>query len=243
MDSEHNAIYQILQNENKSSIKNITLTASGGPFLRMNKKNFKNITVADALKHPNWKMGKKISIDSSTLMNKVFESVEAQKLFDITDDKIDILIHPNSLVHAIIKLKNGLLKFIYHETSMIIPLANAIFDGKLNISEFYKSRKRKSNFGIENLYFEEVNSQIFPSIKLKKQANEYPSSAIIINACNEILVDQFLKKKIPFLSINKIIMAILKDRNYKKYAIRNANTINQISAIDIWARNKIISKY
>ena len=116
------------------------------------------------------------------------------------------------------------------------------FDGKLNISEFYKSRKRKSNFGIENLYFEEVNSQIFPSIKLKKQANEYPSSAIIINACNEILVDQFLKKKIPFLSINKIIMAILKDRNYKKYAIRKPKNIKQINEIDFWAREMTCKK-
>ena len=86
-------------------------------------------------------MGKKITIDSSTLMNKIFELVEAQKLFDIPISKLDILIHPNSLIHAIIKLKNGLNIFIYHETSMIIPLANGIFDGKINIDEFYKPKK------------------------------------------------------------------------------------------------------
>ena len=158
IDSEHYSILKLIENHKINQIRKIYLTASGGPFLNYKHTQFNKIKPKDALKHPKWKMGKKISIDSSTLMNKVLESVEAQKLFDITDDKIDILIHPNSLVHAIIKLKNGLLKFIYHETSMIIPLANAIFDGKLNISEFYKSRKRKSNFGIENLYFEEVNS-------------------------------------------------------------------------------------
>ena len=85
-------------------------------------------------------MGKKITIDSSTLMNKILELIEAQKLFDIPNNKLDILIHPNSLVHAIIKIKNGLSMFIYHDTSMIIPLANAMFDGKLNIKEFYKNR-------------------------------------------------------------------------------------------------------
>ena len=91
-----------------------------------------------ALKHPKWKMGKKITIDSATLMNKILELIEAQKLFSIPNSKIDILIHPNSLVHAIIQLNNGLIKFIYHDTSMIIPLANAIFDSNLNIENFIK---------------------------------------------------------------------------------------------------------
>ena len=95
----------------------------------------------DALKHPKWKMGKKITIDSSTLMNKTFEVIEAQKIFNLPLNFIDILIHPNSLVHAILELKNGLKKFIYHDTSMIIPLANAIFDGQLIIDDFYKDKK------------------------------------------------------------------------------------------------------
>ena len=233
VDSEHFAISKLLENHKMSDIKKIYLTASGGPFLNYKKKQFKKIKPHSALKHPKWKMGKKISIDSSTLMNKILELIEAQKLFEIPRNKIDILIHPNSLIHAIITLNNGLTKFIYHETSMIVPLANAMMDGKLNIEDFYKT-KNKNYF--ENLIFKSVDKKVFPVINIKNRVNEYPSSSIIINATNEILVDQFLKKKIPFLGISKLIMAILKDRNYKKYAIRRPKNINQINEIDIWAR-------
>ena len=181
-------------------------------------------------------MGKKVTIDSATLMNKMLELIEAQKLFNISDNKIDILVHPESLVHAIVEFNNGLIKFIYHETSMIIPLANAIFEGKLNISEFYKTKDKKFVSNIKNLVFKLVDKKTFPIIKLKKRLNEHPSSSIIINASNEILVDQFLQKKIPFLTIIKIIMIILNDRNYRKYAIRKPKNIEEIYNIDKWAR-------
>ena len=242
VDSEHYSIMKLLENHRNSEIKKIYLTASGGPFLNFKPKKLKNIKPKDAMKHPKWKMGKKISVDSSTLMNKILELIEAQKLFNIPNDKIDILIHPNSLVHAIIELKNGLKKFIYHETSMIIPLANAMFDGNLNIDNYIKSNLNKNKKIIENLIFEKVDKKIFPIIKLKNIANKYPSSAIIINASNEILVDHFLRKKIPFLSISKIIMGILRDRNYKKYAIRKPKNIEQINKIDNWARQITINK-
>ena len=183
-------------------------------------------------------MGKKISIDSATMMNKIFELIEAQKLFDIPQNKLDIVIHPESLVHAIVELKNGLFQFIYHETSMVIPIANAIYDGKININEFLKIKKKKNYIGIRNLNFRSVKQKIFPVVKIKKRINEYPSTPIIINACNEILVDQFLQKKIPFLSISKIIMGILNDKNYRKYAIKTPKNINQIFKIDLWARGK-----
>ena len=117
---------------------------------------------------------------------------------------------------------------------MIIPLANAIFDGKLNIKEFYKTNKKKDK--LENLVFNKVDKKIFPVFNLKNRANEYPSTSIIINAANEILVELFLKKKIPFLSISKTILKILNDRNYKKYAIRKPKNINHIIEIDNWAR-------
>jgi 1-deoxy-D-xylulose-5-phosphate reductoisomerase len=241
VDSEHFSISKLLQHHQLDDIKKIYITASGGPFLNFNVNQLKKITIKDALKHPKWKMGKKISIDSSTLMNKVLELIEAQKLFNIPNNKIDILIHPNSLVHAIIKLKNGLTKFIYHETSMIIPLANAIFEDDLNIEYFYKSKKKR-NKPIESLIFQEVNKTTFPIIKLKNRLNEYPSTPIIINSSNEILVEQFLAKKIPFLSIYKIIMTILNNRNYKKYAIRNPKNIYQIKKIDQWARAQTMKK-
>ena len=127
-------------------------------------------------------------------MNKILELIEAQLLFNLDLKKLDILIHPESLVHAVVELNNGLCKFIYHDTSMIIPIANAIYEDKLNINHFYI----KKNNVIKNLTFKKVNKNIFPIIKLKKKLNEYPATPIIINAANEILVDQFLRKKIPF---------------------------------------------
>ena len=129
VDSEHFSILNLLKNHSVDEVKKIYITASGGPFLNYKRKQFKKIKPVDALNHPKWKMGKKISVDSSTLMNKILELAEAQKLFNISNDKLDILVHPDSLVHAIIEFKNGLVKFMYHDTSMIIPLANAIFDG------------------------------------------------------------------------------------------------------------------
>ena len=240
IDSEHFSILQLLKTHKLHEIKKIYITASGGPFLNYKPQQFKKITPKEALKHPKWKMGKKITIDSSTLMNKMLELIEAQKLFNIPNDQLDILIHPNSLVHAIVELKNGLTKFVYHETTMIIPLANAIFDGSLIIDNFYKPNRKKNDLNIKSLTFNKVDKKIFPIIKLKNRINEYPSTSIIINASNEILVDHFLQKKIPFLAIYKIIIRIMNDRNYSKYAIRKAKNINQINNIDLWARNKTI---
>ena len=114
-------------------------------------------------------MGKKISIDSSTLMNKMLELIEAQKLFNLSSNKLDIIIHPNSLVHAIVEFNNGLLKLLYHETSMIIPIANAIFSENLLIDKIYDKPKKN----IQNLFFEKVNTKVFPVYKLKNRINEY----------------------------------------------------------------------
>ena len=240
VDSEHFSILKLIQNHKISEIEKIYLTASGGPFLNFKLSRLKNVKPAQAIKHPKWKMGKKISVDSSTLMNKILELIEAQKLFNLPEKKLDILIHPNSLVHAIIEFKNGLKEFIYHETSMVIPLANAIFGGKLNIKDFYKLKQDEKN--IKSLIFKKVDKRIFPAIQLKERVNEYCSTPIIINASNEILVDQFLQKKIPFLSIFKIIKTILNDRNYRKYAIRKPKNINDIIEIDNWTRNVTLNK-
>ena len=239
VDSEHYSIFKLLDNQKLELVKKIYLTASGGPFLNFKPNQLKKVKFSDALKHPKWKMGKKISIDSATLMNKIFEVVEAHKLFNIPYNKLDILIHPNSLVHAIVELKNGLTKFIYHDTSMKIPLANAIFDGNLEINDYLKNNKDKI---LEDLRFRKVNKRIFPSINLKKKMIQHPSTSIIVNASNEVLVEHFLMKKIHFLDIYKIIMNNLKDANYRKYAIRNPNNINQIYQIDLWARNLTLKK-
>ncbi len=238
IDSEHFSILKLIKNHNLKDIEKIYITASGGPFLNYTKKKLKTITPKDAVKHPKWRMGKKISVDSSTLINKVFELVEAQKLFNIPNNKIDILIHPNSLVHAIIEFKNGLTEFMYHATSMKVPIANAIFDGNLNIIEFFKEKKEK--LINEKLIFKKVDKEIFPIINFKNKFNEFASTPIIINATNEILVDQFLRKKIPYLAIFGGIKTILNNRNYKKYAIRKPKNINQIKTIDQWARSQAI---
>ena len=236
IDSEHFSIYKLIEKENINLIKKIFITASGGPFLNYKKKKFKKIKPKDALKHPKWKMGNKISVDSSTLMNKIFEIAEAEKLFNIKNKKLEILIHPESLVHAIIEFENGLKKFLYHETSMIIPLANAIFDEKLKIKDFLKSKNKSQ---IKNLIFKNVDAKKFPLISIKQKINQYPSSSIIINAANEILVEKFLSKKLDFLGISRGIFKILSDSNFRKYAVKNPTNINIIIKIDKWARTTV----
>ena len=129
IDSEHFSIRELL-NDNKNNIEEVIITASGGPFLNFPFKNFKKIKPKNAIKHPNWKMGSKISIDSATLMNKVFEVIEAQRIFNVDISKFKIYIHPKSYVHAVIKFNNGLTKILVHDTSMTIPIFNIIYDNK-----------------------------------------------------------------------------------------------------------------
>ena len=182
-------------------------------------------------------MGKKITIDSSTLMNKVLEYIEAQKLFNLPKEKLEILIHPESLVHAIVRFKNGLIKFIYHDTSMIIPITNAIFEKNVDIDKFFENKKE-----IKNLSFQKPKLNNFPILKILNRANEFPSTSIIINASNEVLVDHFLRNKVPFLSIPNIIKKVLNDRNYKKYAIKAPKDLKQIKKIDSWAKTITLEK-
>ncbi len=243
VDSEHFSIMKLIENHKLKNIEMIYITASGGPFLNLPLKKFNKIKPKEAIKHPKWKMGKKISVDSATLMNKILELIEAQKIFNIPKNKIDILIHPESLVHAIIKFKNGLTKFIYHETSMVIPLANAIFDENFVLQELKNEKKQNiKNLYIKNLNFKRVDAKTFPIIKIKNRLNEYPATPIIINTCNEILVDQFLRKKIAFLSIPKIILSILNDSNYKKYAIKEPKNLDQILKVYKWTKITTLKK-
>ena len=239
IDSEHYSIYKLLENHAINEIDKIYITASGGPLLNFKNRSLKKIKPKEVLKHPKWKMGKKISIDSSNLMNKILELIEAQKIFNLPENKIDILVHPNSLVHAIIQFKNGLTKLLFHDTNMLIPISNAIFENKINIKDFYKPKIKFQNKEIK-LVFKKVNRKIFPLIKIKKQANKYPSSGIIVNAVNEVMVDKFLNKKVSFLSINKSIFAIMRDRNYLKYAVKKPKSLTEILSIDQWARETTI---
>ena len=239
IDSEHYSIMNLIKNHKINEINKIFITASGGPFLNYKVSQFKKIKPADALKHPKWKMGKKISIDSATLMNKILELIEAQKLFNLPPEKLEIVIHPESLVHSIIDLKNGIKKFIYHETTMIIPIANALFEESINIENIIKIGKKEK---IKNLIFKKVDKKIFPIVKIIKRINEHDSTPIIVNAANEVLVDHFLREKIPFLGIQKVILDVLKDKNYKKYAIRRPSNFNTINIVNTWAKNITVKK-
>ena len=236
IDSEHFSIDQLTKNFNDKDIKKIYITASGGPFLNLPKSKFKNIKPKDAIKHPKWSMGKKISVDSSTLMNKILELMEALKIFPFDIKKYQIIIHPQSLVHAIIRFKSGITKLLYHEPDMTVPISNAIFDSNFDIDNFINKKNK-----IKNLEFFEPDEIRFPALKLIPKLNKYISTPIIINAVNEILVDQFLKKKIRFTSILRYLFLVLKDKNYRKYAIQRPNKLKTIYTIDNWARKKVIN--
>tara|TARA_Y100000590_G_scaffold390741_1_gene466799 strand:- start:3829 stop:4983 length:1155 start_codon:yes stop_codon:yes gene_type:complete len=236
VDSEHFSIMELTKNYSEDQIEEIIITASGGPFLNKPISKLKKVKPKQAIKHPNWKMGKKISIDSANMMNKVFEVIEAFKLFKFNKSKYKIMIHPQSYVHSIIRFKNGLIKMILYNTDMKIPISNTIYE-----NNFFKTHD-VSIQNLNNLNFQKVNLKNFPSIKLLKKSFIFSFSApIIVNAANEVLVDLFLKGKIEFLDIVKMINKILKVKDFKKYAKRKIQTINDIKTIDNWARLKILN--
>jgi len=237
VDSEHFSLKLLLDN-NQDEIEKIYITASGGPFLNRKKKK---ISINDAINHPRWSMGKKISVDSATMINKVLELQEARLLFSKYKNKLDIIIHPESLIHAIVIFKNGLSKMLYHHPDMKIPLANAIFEKKVILKNILKSNNN-DYFHNKKFHFLKTNNKNFPAIKFINSINEFPSSSIILNAGNEILVDLFLKKIIQFNSIIKYLSSLLRDKNYKKYAIKKPKNINEILIIDSWAREKVLKK-
>ena len=216
LDSEHFSIYNLIENKNKNKIKNIFLTASGGPFF--NKKiNLKTVSPAEATKHPKWKMGKKISVDSANLMNKVLEVIEASLLFDIPLSKISIMIHPQSLIHSIIKYNNGLSTMMYHHNDMRIPIMNSLYkdldlrDNFINKFSFNEDRNLK-------LFFYKIDSKKYHSIKVLNLANSLDVNGyIVINVLNELLVEKFLDKKISFPDIMYKLLDILQSKTIKNY--------------------------
>ena len=237
VDSEHFSIMELTKNIRNEDVEEIIITASGGPFLKTPIRKFKKIKAREAIKHPNWSMGKKISVDSANMMNKVFEVIEACKLFNFDKSKYKIMIHPQSYVHSIIRFKNGLIKMILYNTDMKIPISNTLY----NKNNFVKT----SNIQIKdlnNLHFQKVDPKIFPSIKLLKKCFKLGcSTPIIMNAANEVLVGLFLKGKIEFLDIVKIINKILKGQDFNKYAKRKPMSIKDIKIADNWARLKTIN--
>ena len=225
VDSEHFSIFSLLDDTNKNEIEKIYITASGGPFINLPKNQFKKIKLRDALKHPNWSMGKKITIDSATLMNKVFEVIEAKNIFDIGYDKISILTHPKSYVHTIIKFKNGLSKFLIHEPDMTIPIYNSIY--------FEKSKNIESSpldfKTLNNLNLQKVEKNKFPLVKILDKLPKYPSLfETVLITINDYLVYKFLDRKINFQNLTKLINKISNLKEFQKFKKIKPKNIKQI---------------
>ena len=238
VDSEHFSIFSLLNTSQNHNVKNIYITASGGPFLKLPLNKFKLVNTRSALKHPNWKMGKKISIDSATMMNKVFEVIEAQKIFDLKYSKLNILIHPKSYVHAMIQFKNGLTKILIHDTNMVIPIFNSLYD----INE-KKIKSKKLDFSIINdLSFEKIDLKRFPVVKiLNNMKNEHSLFETIIVAANDQLVEMFLSNKIKFLDISRILLRILKNKEFVKYKRIKPKNVADIIKLKKFVRFKVSS--
>ena len=243
IDSEHFSINKLIYNYPINDIKKIFITASGGPFLNLPIYKFKFIKKKDALKHPKWKMGKKISIDSATLANKVLEVSEALKIFPFNLNFYKIIIHPESLIHAIILLKNQTKIFLYHSPDMKIPISDALNSNYI-INNNKKNEKRLLK--LDNISFQEVDKKKFPIVNLIDKINYYKSSLIVFNAANEIFVDFFLRNKIDFVEISRYLKLVVKNREYIRLSKMNPNTLEKIFQIDLLSRqlakNLIIKK-
>ena len=228
IDSEHFSVWKIIQNINLKEVEEIYLTASGGPFYKKKFSSIKNVDPQKALKHPNWKMGKKISIDSATMMNKVFEIIEANKVFNFDIKRIKILIQPTSYIHAIVKFKNGTLKMLAHEADMRIPIGSVIFDNFEYHNKFKKLNMKKIN----NMKFFEPKISQFPTLKLiDKLTNSDTYLDIILIAANDELVRYYLERKIKYsdiiLFLEKILNMPIFKRKFKKKQ-RSVKEINQV---------------
>ncbi|MCM8767516.1 MAG: 1-deoxy-D-xylulose-5-phosphate reductoisomerase [Candidatus Omnitrophica bacterium] len=226
IDSEHNAIFQILKYENKE-INKIYLTASGGPFYG---RKIKKVKIKDALKHPVWKMGKKITIDSATMMNKAFEIIEAHYLFSLNEDQIDVVIHPEAIIHGIVEFIDGTSKFVGFIPDMKLPI-NYV----LNFPERVNSGLKYIDFsGIKRLNFKKVNKNSkwlnFAKQAIKKKGS-YP---VVLNGANERVVEYFLEGKIKFQDIIKYIEKVVEIHQYKEKL-----NIEDIFYYHNWARKQI----
>ncbi len=206
IDSEHCSVHQSIQGKKENSISKITLTCSGGPFYKLSKSKFKNISLKQALKHPIWQMGQKITIDSSTLMNKALEIIEAKYLFNEDPDKIEAIIHPEGLIHSFVEFCDGTILAAMAIPDMKIPISYG-----LSYPDIVESHTNKINLQqLKNLSFKTIDPLKFPSIDFAYFAlNHEKGMPIILNAANEVAVELFMKNKISFLNIYKLISTTL----------------------------------
>ena len=228
IDSEHFSIWSLVNKAKNQDIEKVFITASGGPFYNYPLKKFKSISIKLALNHPNWKMGKKISIDSATMMNKVFEIIEAKKIFNFDYKKLSILTHPKSYVHALVKFTNGLTKILIHDTNMTIPIFNSLYP---NYQKKIKSKNLNLDI-INNLNFNRVDLKKFPVVKIiNNLPNKDSLFETIIVTANDELVNMFLHNKIKFLDISKNLLKIINYKEFKKYKRITPKNIDQIEKL------------
>ncbi|QUH26319.1 1-deoxy-D-xylulose-5-phosphate reductoisomerase [Serpentinicella alkaliphila] len=231
VDSEHSAIFQCLQGEKREAISKLILTASGGPFNNWELENLKDVTYKEALKHPNWSMGKKISIDSATLMNKGLEVIEAKWLFDIDVDKIEVVIHPQSIIHSMVEFK---------DTSVIAQLGLPDMRLPIQYALTYPKRLEMKSPGLNfmkynSLTFNEPDYNKFPCLRLAYDAMKIGGTMpCVLNAANEVLVNLFLEQKIKFFDIPYYIEKIMDIHEPSNY-----NSYEELLEVDIWAREWI----
>jgi len=220
IDSEHFSIYSLIKNKLKNTIKKIYITASGGPFLKSSISKIHKATIKDALNHPNWKMGKKISIDSSTMMNKIFEVIEAKNIFDLDYSQISILIHPQSYLHAIVEFTNGTITFLVHESDMKIPIVNSLYlDQDFN----YNSKKLNLNI-LNDLKLQKIDSNKFPLIKiLKNLENKNSLYETVLVTINDYFVNKFLSNKISYRQLIQLISSNANNKDFLKFTKKKLN--------------------
>ena len=233
IDSEHCSIHQSIQGKKENSISKITLTCSGGPFYNLTKSKFKYISSKQALKHPIWKMGRKITIDSSTLMNKALEIIEAKYLFNQNPNKIEAIIHPEGLIHSLVEFYDGTILASIALPDMKIPISYG-----LGFPDTIENGVNKINLQkLKNLSFKPIDTKKFPSIDFAYFAlNHEKGMPIILNAANEVAVELFLKNKITFLNIYKLISSTL------NYADKSNMDLTSVSLESILEFNREAKK-
>jgi 1-deoxy-D-xylulose-5-phosphate reductoisomerase len=230
VDSEHNAIFQAMEGHRRKDLKRILLTASGGPFLNMPKEQLESVTPTQALAHPNWAMGPKISIDSATLMNKGLEVIEAKWLFDVPVEKIDVHVHPQSIVHSMVEYVDGSVIAQMGIPDMRIPIAYALaYPERLELG-----LPRLDFFTVQTLTFQEPDLNRFPCLKLAfaacKAGGTMPA---VLNAANEVAVQAFLDNRIPFSGIPRLV-----NQAMEEHALDPAAELEAILKADAWARRR-----
>ena len=239
VDSEHFSIWYAIKNNNYKNIKKIYLTASGGPLLNIPIKKFNKLKIKNIVKHPNWSMGKKISVDSSTMMNKVFEIIEAKKIFNLKYNQLSILIHPKSYLHAVILFKDRMIKIIAHDTTMDIPIFNTLYT-KDHLLERETKLSNLDLIKMNNLNLSKIDKDKFPVIQLLKNLPIKNSLyETIIVKTNDILVDLFLRKKIKYTDISYLLLKILNLREFRQYKKIYPKKIEDIVKLSDYVRLKI----